>query len=71
VHDLQQLRRPPHRVVLSACELGLARPRPGEETLGMTAALLHGGAGSVVAGVAREGPIEAMYDTRMSAGGPS
>jgi hypothetical protein len=49
-HELHQL---PAHIVLSACELGLARPRPGEETLGMTAALLHGGAGSVVAGVAR------------------
>jgi CHAT domain-containing protein len=40
-------------VVLSACDLGLAVPRPGDETLGMTAALLHAGAGVVVAGVAR------------------
>jgi tetratricopeptide (TPR) repeat protein len=52
-HELHQLPRLPAHIVLSACELGLARPRPGEETLGMTAALLHGGAGSVVAGVAR------------------
>jgi tetratricopeptide (TPR) repeat protein len=52
-HELHQLPRLPAHVVLSACELGLARARPGEETLGMTAALLHGGAGSVVAGVAR------------------
>ena len=43
---------PPH-VVLSACELGLAEVRPGDEALGMTAALLHGGAVSVVAGVGR------------------
>ncbi|GFJ89445.1 CHAT domain-containing protein [Phytohabitans rumicis] len=52
-HELHQLSRLPAHIVLSACELGLARARPGEETLGMTAALLHGGAGSVVAGVAR------------------
>ena len=52
-HELHQLPQLPAHIVLSACELGLARPRPGEETLGMTAALLHGGAGSVVAGVAR------------------
>ncbi|MEJ3750781.1 CHAT domain-containing protein [Actinomycetes bacterium KLBMP 9797] len=52
-HELHQSPRLPAHVVLSACELGLARARPGEETLGMTAALLHGGAGSVVAGVAR------------------
>ena len=52
-HELDQLPRLPAHVVLSACELGLAGTRPGEESLGMTAALLHGGAGSVVAGVAR------------------
>ena len=52
-HELDQLPRLPARVVLSACELGLSGTRPGEESLGMTAALLHGGAGSVVAGVAR------------------
>jgi CHAT domain len=52
-HELDHLPRLPAHVVLSACELGLARTRPGDETLGMTAALLHGGAGSVVAGVAR------------------
>jgi len=39
--------------VLSACELGLAGARGCDETLGMTAALLRGGAHSVVAGVAR------------------
>lgn len=52
-HELKQLGRLPDHIVLSACELGLATTRPGDETLGMTAALLHGGAGSVVAGVAR------------------
>ncbi|MFY1669562.1 CHAT domain-containing protein [Plantactinospora sp. WMMB334] len=52
-HELQPLGRLPTHVVLSACELGLASTRPGDETLGMTASFLHGGAGSVVAGVAR------------------
>lgn len=52
-HELDRLPELPVHVVLSACELGLTRARPGDETLGMTAALLHGGAGSVVAGVAR------------------
>ena len=51
-HELDLLPRLPAHVVLSACELGLAEARPGSEPLGMTAALLHGGAGSVVAGVA-------------------
>jgi hypothetical protein len=52
-HELDGLPRLPAHVVLSACELGLCRTRACDETLGMTAALLHGGAGSVVAGVAR------------------
>jgi len=52
-HELDQLPRTPAHVVLSACELGLASARPTDETLGMTAALLHAGTVSVVAGVAR------------------
>jgi tetratricopeptide (TPR) repeat protein len=52
-HELNRIGRLPGHLVLSACELGLAGTRPGDETLGMTAALLHGGASSVVAGVAR------------------
>ncbi|GGK28713.1 CHAT domain-containing protein [Pilimelia terevasa] len=54
-HECDSWERPPRHVVLSACELGLSHRRPGDETLGMTAALLHGGAGSVVAGLARIG----------------
>ena len=42
----------PH-VVLSACELGQATVRPGDESLGLTSVLLALGTRSVVAGVAR------------------
>jgi tetratricopeptide (TPR) repeat protein len=42
----------PH-VVLSACELGQATVRPGDESLGLTSVLLALGSRSVVAGVAR------------------
>jgi tetratricopeptide (TPR) repeat protein len=52
-HELSALASPPRHVVLSACELGCAETRPGDERLGMTAALLAAGVGSVVAGVAR------------------
>jgi len=52
-HELGRLPQLPAHVVLSACELGRARSRLGDETLGMTVALLHGGTGSVVSGVAR------------------
>lgn len=51
-YELEQLPQLPRHVMLSACALGLARTRPGDEVLGMTAALLHGGCGSVVAAVA-------------------
>jgi hypothetical protein len=54
-YDLPQPSALPTHVVLSACELGLAEVRPGDEALGMTSALLHGGVVSGVAGVARVG----------------
>lgn len=54
-HDLDAVRRLPEHVVLSACETGMASIRPGDEALGLTAALLHGGTRAVVAAVARVG----------------
>ena len=54
-HDLDQVRELPEHVVLSACETGMASIRPGDEALGMTSALLHGGTRAVVASVARVG----------------
>ena len=54
-HELDQSARTPDHVVLSACELGLATVRPGDEALGLTSVLLHLGTRSVVAGVARVG----------------
>ena len=42
-------------VALSACEAGLATVRPGDEGLGLTSVLLHLGARSILAGVARVG----------------
>jgi tetratricopeptide (TPR) repeat protein len=52
-HELDQAARTPEHVVLSACELGLATVRPGDEALGLTSVLLRLGTRSVVAGVAR------------------
>jgi tetratricopeptide (TPR) repeat protein len=40
-------------VVLSACELGQATIRPGDEALGLTSVLLHLGTRSVISGVAK------------------
>jgi hypothetical protein len=60
-------------IVLSACELGLASPRPGGEVLGLTAALLSIGARCVVSSVSRVDDTTA-YETmlryhRLLAGG--
>ena len=52
VHDLQRLRRPPHRVVLSACESGVMQPVGAQELLGLSAALLSMGTAGVVSSLA-------------------
>ncbi|MEV0720604.1 CHAT domain-containing protein [Asanoa sp. NPDC050611] len=51
VYDLERLRRPPRHVVLSACESGLPSIHPGDELLGLAAALLGMGATALVATV--------------------
>jgi CHAT domain-containing protein len=75
-HELDQTVRAPEHVVLSACELGLATVRPGDEALGLTSVLLRLGARSVVAGIARVGDdvaAETMidYHKRLAAGADS
>ena len=52
-HELDRTARAPEHVVLSACEVGLATVRPGDEALGLASALLHLGTRSVIASVAR------------------
>ncbi len=52
-YDIPQDAAIASHVVLSACDLGLATPRPGGEVLGLTAALLGLGARCVVSTVAR------------------
>jgi hypothetical protein len=52
-YDLQRLDAAPTVVVLAACDVGLADVRPGDETIGMTAALLATGTSTVIAGVGR------------------
>ena len=59
-HDLQRLSRPPALVVLSSCDLGLAQVRPGDEPLGMAAALLSVGTHTVIASVSRVADDTAM-----------
>lgn len=59
-YDVQRLRTAPSLVVLSCCDLGLADVRPGDETLGMTTALLHAGTRTVVASVTQVADDTAM-----------
>jgi hypothetical protein len=51
VYELQRLRRAPDVVVLSACDLAVSRLHPGDELLGLAAALLGMGTRTVVASV--------------------
>ncbi len=72
-HELE--RTAPH-VVLSACELGVATVRPGDEALGLTSVLLHLGTSSVISGVARVGDrvaeqVMADYHRRLAGGADS
>jgi CHAT domain-containing protein len=72
-HELDQSHRTPEHVVLSACEVGLATIRPGDEALGLASVLLHLGTRSVVAGVARVGDQVAeetmsVYHRRLAEG---
>jgi hypothetical protein len=75
-HELHLKARAADHVVLSACELGLATVRPGDEALGLTSVLLRLGTRAVVAGVARvndEVAAEVLvdYHRRLAAGSDS
>jgi hypothetical protein len=51
VYDIERLRQPPTRVVLSACDTGQSAVRPGDELMGFTAALLGLGTRTLIAPV--------------------
>jgi hypothetical protein len=75
-HELDRSHRAPEHVVLSACEVGLATIRPGDEALGLASVLLQLGTRSVVAGVARVGDevaeqAMAGYHARLAKGADS
>ncbi len=64
-HEFQRMGVGAEHVVLSACDVGRAHVRPGEEALGLTAGLLACGVRSVVASVA---PVaDAAAETVMTA----
>lgn len=51
VYDLERLACAPGTVVLSACDVGLSAVHPGEELMGLSAALLQLGTATVLASV--------------------
>jgi len=51
IHDLEGLERPPHRLVLSACDAGLGATVGADELLGLVSALLSLGSAGVLASV--------------------
>jgi tetratricopeptide (TPR) repeat protein len=51
VYDLESVRRAPDLVVLSACESGLSAVHPGDELMGLAAAVLSLGTRSLIASV--------------------
>ncbi|MEU7821709.1 CHAT domain-containing protein [Catellatospora sp. NPDC049133] len=59
-YDLQRLVAPPATVVLSSCDIGMHHIRPGDEALGMAAALVGAGTRTVVASVCRVPDEDAM-----------
>jgi tetratricopeptide (TPR) repeat protein len=72
-YDLDRVPDPPQQVVLSACDLGQATVRPGDEALGLTRAFLHSGTSTVISGVAKvsdtgAADLMADYHRRLAAG---
>jgi tetratricopeptide (TPR) repeat protein len=51
VYDLERLRQPPRTLVLSSCNSGMSDVRPGDELMGLAAALLAMGTRALVASV--------------------
>jgi tetratricopeptide (TPR) repeat protein len=51
IHDLERLGRPPHRLMLSACEAGLGTSVGSDELLGLVSALMTVGSAGVLASV--------------------
>ena len=51
VFNLEQLKASPRLLILSACESGLSDVRPGDELLGLSAAVLSLGTGNLMASV--------------------
>ncbi len=73
VYDLEALDSPPRCLILSACEGGLSAVRPGEELMGLSAALLGSGSNVLVASVTAARDVSARslmvrFHERLSTG---
>jgi hypothetical protein len=73
VYDLERLPHAPRRVVLSACNTGLAVTRPGDELMGLSSAFLALGTQTLVASVvpmpdAIARPLLVSFHRHLSAG---
>jgi CHAT domain-containing protein len=51
VYDLERIRRAPRRIVLSACDSGLSAVHPGDELMGLVAAVFSLGTSTLIASV--------------------
>jgi CHAT domain len=51
VYDFEQLRRAPHRLILSSCDSGVVAPAGADELLGLVSSLLPLGTAGIIAGV--------------------
>jgi tetratricopeptide (TPR) repeat protein len=77
VYDLERLSRAPLQVVLSACDVGRPEVRPGDEVLGLAAALLALGSQTLIASVislpdAEVAPVMIALHRQLAAGvGPA
>ena len=75
VYDLETLPRTPEHLVLSACQSGLSAVRPGDELMGLAAALFTLGTRTLVASVipvpdAATRPLMLDYHRHLAAGAP-
>jgi CHAT domain-containing protein len=73
VHDLEQLPRVPHTVVLAACDSGRSAVRAGDELLGLSATFIARGAAQLVASVlpipdAQTAPLMIAFHERLALG---
>lgn len=76
VFDLETLKDAPRRMVLFACDAGIADVQPGDELMGLTAALLGLGTATVVASVlplpdAVSAALAPQLARRLAAGEPA